>query len=397
MATARDLTGHGYNKPEPHYDESLTHVGRGTSMGELLRRYWHPVGLVGDATSTPKEVRVLGEDLILFRDGQGRPGLVHSRCAHRGTSLYYGTVDDRGIRCCYHGWLFDVEGHVLEQPCEPDLGARFRGKVRQPWYPVQEQYGLIFAYMGPPEKMPVLPRYDCFENLSPQEALKVDDTSIGTEGDVIMPVNWLQHFENMADPYHVPILHKKDFRQAPQHSFFKDTGRGIAVGPTELLPDGTPLIFIAEAVIPTLRVVTSPFEKARAVGWIMPIDDTHFRNYTVTRIVRDAPKRVLPPSVLALFNDPAVWKTKTREERREKPGDWEAQTGQGPQTIHSEEHLAMSDRGVVMLRKMLREQLKRIDRGEDPINVSFDPDTPPVKLMDGTFDPPPGWGEIAAE
>src|ERR1044072_8136534 len=119
MAAESHLEGHGYNRPAPTYFKELTEVGRGTPMGELLRGYWHPVGLVSDASSTPREVRILGEDLMLLRDGQGRPGLVHNRCCHRGTTLYYGTVEDRGIRCCYHGWLFDVEGHVLEQPCEP--------------------------------------------------------------------------------------------------------------------------------------------------------------------------------------------------------------------------------------------------------------------------------------
>ena len=106
---------------------------------------------------------MLGEDLILFRDKTGRPGLVQARCAHRGTTLYYGKVEERGIRCCYHGWLFDVEGRCLEQPCEPE-GGRFRDRVRQPWYPVQELYGLVFAYMGPPEKKPVLPRYDAWKS-----------------------------------------------------------------------------------------------------------------------------------------------------------------------------------------------------------------------------------------
>ena len=88
------------------------------------------------ATDTPRQVRALGEDLILFRDGAGRAGLVHARCCHRGTTLYYGKVEERGIRCCYHGWLFDAEGHCLEQPCEPE-GGLFRDKVRQPWYPVR--------------------------------------------------------------------------------------------------------------------------------------------------------------------------------------------------------------------------------------------------------------------
>ena len=125
---------------------------------------------------------------------------------HRGTSLYYGKVEERGIRCCYHGWLFDVQGHCLEQPCEPGGGAH-RGKVRQPWYPVQEQYGLIWAYLGPADKKPVLPRYECLETLEDGEFIEADDSSIGGGGPQVIPCNWLQHYENLVDPFHVVILH----------------------------------------------------------------------------------------------------------------------------------------------------------------------------------------------
>ena len=120
----------------------------GTPAGELLRRYWHPVARSSEATSLPRKVRILSEDLILFRDGRGRPGLVEPRCCHRGTTLYYGRVEDDGIRCPYHGWLFAVDGACLDQPCEPDRG-RNRASYRQPWYPVREYNGLVFAYMGP--------------------------------------------------------------------------------------------------------------------------------------------------------------------------------------------------------------------------------------------------------
>ena len=129
-----------YRMKPPSYRAEFTEVGRGKPMGELLRRYWHPVGLAADASDTPRKVRALGEDLVLFRDRQGRPGLLHARCCHRGTTLYYGKVEDDGIRCCYHGWKFDTKGHCLEQPCEPD-GGKFKDKARQPWYPLEERYG----------------------------------------------------------------------------------------------------------------------------------------------------------------------------------------------------------------------------------------------------------------
>ncbi len=135
-------TGTAYDLKQPTWNAELTEVGRGTPCGEYMRRFWHPVALSTDATSTPRNIKVLGEDLILFRDGRDRPGLLHPRCAHRGTTLYYGKVEDDGIRCCYHGWLFGVDGRCLDQPCEPE-GGLHRDRVRQPWYPVQEQYGLV--------------------------------------------------------------------------------------------------------------------------------------------------------------------------------------------------------------------------------------------------------------
>ena len=158
--------GTGYGRPPQHYDEELAKVGPGTPCGELMRRYWHPIALSEQATARPKQIKLLGEDLILFRDRKGRPGLLYPRCMHRGTTLFYGKVEDEGIRCCYHGWLFGVDGTCLDQPCEPEHGLH-RDVARQPWYPVEERYGLVFAYLGPAEKKPILPRYDILEELEP--------------------------------------------------------------------------------------------------------------------------------------------------------------------------------------------------------------------------------------
>src|SRR5512132_1414485 len=180
-------SGTGYGRPQPTSMRELTEVGAGTPMGELLRRYWHPVGLAGDATEIPRAMRVLGEELVLFRDRQGRPGLVYARCAHRGTTLYYGRVEERGIRCCYHGWLYDVEGRCLEQPCEP-AESTFKDRVFQPGYPCREYAGLVFAYMGPPERMPRLPQYDLVEE--GDGAITADGTSYGLGGGEILDCNW---------------------------------------------------------------------------------------------------------------------------------------------------------------------------------------------------------------
>ena len=367
----------------------LTEVGRRTPMGELMRRYWHPVGLLQDACSVPRRVRILGEDLILFRDGAGRAGLVHARCAHRGTTLYYGRVEERGIRCCYHGWLYDVEGHCLDQPCEPERGAKHRHSVRQPWHPVEERYGLVFAYLGPHEKKPVLPRYDALEELAPGEFLEADDSSIGSGGGVIVPCNWLQHYENLMDPYHVPILHGSfsgnqfvpEMGVMPQVEF-SPTPRGTKSVSVRTLEDGRTFHRVTEAVLPTLRVVPSPrvgrFGKVESIGWVVPIDDTSFRIYTAGRVSE--------PGQLGRQRSTMngkLWRELTEEEHQRFPGDWEAQTGQGPITLHAEEHLRTSDRGLVMLRRLLERQVDAVAKGEDPIGVSFDPHSAYVKLEAG--------------
>ena len=141
-------------------NEKLTRVGRGTPAGELLRRYWFPVGVANELTeNAPTQlVRILGETLVLFRDRKGRIGLLEDRCAHRGASLCYGRVEERGIACAYHGWLYDTKGDCLETPAEP-ADSKFHLTVKQRFYPVQTYAGLFWTYMGPGEA-PLLPKYD---------------------------------------------------------------------------------------------------------------------------------------------------------------------------------------------------------------------------------------------
>ena len=383
-------TGTAYGRPAPSYKRDLTEVGPGTPMGELLRRYWHPVGLAADASDVPRKVRVLGEDLILFRDKTGRPGLVYPHCAHRGTSLYYGKVEERGIRCCYHGWLFDVQGHCVEQPCEPELG-RARDKVRQPWYPVEERYGLVWAYMGPPEKKPVLPRYECLETLEPGEFLEADDRSIGGGGPQVIPCNWLQHYENLVDPFHVVILHSSfsGTQFVPQMAVMPEVSwdtTDISVRTLSLrkLPDGTTLRRISEAGLPTLRVIPSPrigrYGMVESLGWVLPIDDHSFRIYVVGRVREAGELRRMRTRM-----NGKLWEEMTEAEHRDFPNDVEAMVSQGVIAKHSEEHLATSDKGIVMLRRLLDAQLKAVAEGRDPAGTSFDPGAPPVHFQAGNW------------
>jgi len=385
--------GTAYGRPAPTYFKELAEVGPGTPMGELLRRYWHPIGMASDATDKPRKVRVLGEDLILFRDKTGRTGLVYPHCAHRGTSLYYGKVDEQGIRCCYHGWHFDVQGNCLNQPCEPN-GGRAREAKRQPWYPVQKQYGLIWAYMGPPERKPVLPRYECLENLDEGEFLEADDSSIGGGGPQIIPCNWLQHYENLVDPFHVVILHSgfSGTQFVPEMAVMPDvhwetTDLGVRTISLRTLPDGKTLRRISEAGLPTLRVIPSPRlgrngagGRVESLGWVLPIDDHHFRIYVVGRV-----REVGELSRMRTRMNGKLWEEMTEEEHQLYPNDIEAMVSQGVIAKHSEEHLATSDRGIVMLRRLLRQQLDAVAQGKDPAGVSFDADASPVYFSAGNY------------
>ena len=382
--------GTGYEMRKPAFKADLVQVGAGTPMGELLRRYWHPVGVGKDANAVPRRVRILGEDLILFRDGQGRAGLLHARCCHRGTTLYYGKVEHNGIRCCYHGWLFDPQGRCLEQPCEPQ-GGLFKDKVRQPWYPVEERYGLIFAYMGPPERKPVLPSYECLEVMGEGEFVEADDSSIGGGGPAIIPCNWLQHYENVVDPFHVPVLHGSF--SGPQFTLamasmpnvtFEASPRGVLARSTRKMDDGKTFYRVTEAALPTLRVVPNPrvaqFARVELIGWVLPIDDISFRIYVAGRVKNTGDIA----RMRSKFNGKDWWEM-GEEEHQRYPGDYEAQVGQGPITIHSEEHFAQSDRGVLIMRRMLEEQLAHLAAGRDPIGVSFDPAAQPIVFEAGNY------------
>ena len=171
--------------------------------------------------------------------------------------------------------------------------------MRQPWYPVEDRYGLVFAYLGPPEKKPVLPRYECLEVMGPGEFVEADDSSIGTGGIVIAPCNWLQHFENVVDPYHVPILHGSfsgaqfvEQMAAFPKVKFEYGPMGVKATSIRPGPDGKSFRRVTEAVVPTLRVVPNPqvaqYGMVELIGWTVPIDDTHYRIYVAGRVRRRA-------------------------------------------------------------------------------------------------------------
>ena len=390
-------TGTGYGRPRSSHDARLTEVGPGTPMGETLRRYWHPVANSSALTSdVPHRTRVLGEDLIVFRDGAGRPGVVFERCAHRGSSLYYGRIEEDGIRCCYHGWKFDVQGHCLEQACEPGLGRR-RDVARQPWYPVEERYGLVFVYMGPPERKPPLPRYDFFEELGEGESFFTEPPIPGQNvTGVISDFNWLQAFENAVDPVHAAWLHYTHSGQqfdgvgepdGLPHSWFDPytltekiqgydrTERGVMYRQRmeREEPDGTiaEIDWAVECQLPNIIMLPDfvriiPDLRHDCMIWNVPADDTSFRAFFSFRAT--GIDRLFRVIAAIKQNGKQFWEL-TEEEKQRFPGDFEAQGSQGPITQHSEETLATSDKGIVMLRRMLRQMVDDVEAGRDPLNA----------------------------
>jgi len=389
------LQGGGYGKPPGKSNDFLTLVEPGTPCGEFMRRYWHPVGIASKVTEDPKRVRILGEDLILFRDGQGRAGLLHENCAHRGTSLYYGKVESNGIRCCYHGWLFAVDGACVEQPCEPE-GGQHRDKCRQPWYPVQELYGLVFAYMGPLDVMPPLPRYDVLENLGPEEELQQEDQSFYIGGGVsqenpVAPYSWLQNFENVMDPFHVVILHSRfsgvQFREqmatmpAVQ---WEPCDHGVMYRSVRQSKEGR-FTRITQTLLPNVRIVPSiELEpgQGREVAWLVPVDSYHHRSFGVARVPKNVEPLYSRRSRMAVFEGKTWWEM-SEDEHKRFPGDYEAQSTQGRIPAHSDEHLATSDKGVVMLRRMITRQIRVVQEGGAPQGA--DQDSSMVSVKAGNF------------
>jgi phenylpropionate dioxygenase-like ring-hydroxylating dioxygenase large terminal subunit len=383
--------GGAYGRAPAHFNRTLVEVGPGTPCGELMRRYWQPIAASDRLRDLPLKVRVLGEDLVLFRDARGRPGLLYPRCMHRGTSLYYGRVEADGIRCCYHGWLFDTQGRCLDQPCEPE-GGRHRDNARQPWYPVQERYGLVFAYLGPQEKQPVLPLYDNLEEITAEESFWVSVGGFGSTGDnslSVVPYSWLHMNDNVMDPFHVHILHStfsgiqfhEAFALMPKVDFFY-ADHGVCYSAVRRLEDGTEIDRISSWLMPNIMSVPDiRFRIGRSAGvsWVVPVDDSHYIQAMVMKVPKDAAR-------LGIQMNGKSWGEMTEEEHQRFPGDFEAQAGQGPISLHSEEHLVTSDRGIMMQRRLLEQQIELVARGGDPLGVSFDPAGARVKVRSGNFE-----------
>ena len=377
MATPSNYIGSAYERSVPTWDDTFIQVDRDTPSGELLRRYWHPIAVACELGDLPHAVRVLGEDLVLFKTPGENFGLMYPRCIHRGTELIYGRVEDRGIRCCYHGWLFDCEGVCVERPCEPQDQQQAPSHYRQPWYPVQERYGLVFAYLGPPTQIPLLPSYDIFESVEDGYEIVADGTSIGSGGPEVMPCNWFQTHENVMDPFHVLVLHSSfsgeqfgSLMSIRPEIEWQTTEHGVISHQYRTFPDGRVLDRVTEVIQPTLRIVADPtlqrFGRVDNISWTLPIDETNTKIFTAMKwpIGQDRPWIGGMP-----MYEGKTWFELDDEGHQRYPGDYEAQVSQGAVTLHSEEHLATSDKGIALFRRQYKKAVQQVADGEDPPGI----------------------------
>ncbi|MDA0799680.1 MAG: Rieske 2Fe-2S domain-containing protein [Chloroflexi bacterium] len=374
-------------------NDRLTRVGPGTPMGTLMRRYWHPIAGSSELSeeNPTKEVRLLGEDLVLFRSTAGQIGLIEPSCPHRKANLSYGVPEPEGIRCAYHGWLFDENGNCVDQPSEP-AGSRFKDKVKIKAYRTEELGGLIFAYMGP-EPAPLLPRYE----------ILVRDGIRGAWS-VALPCNWLQCHENSLDPLHFQWLHrywggwqmnrrlppeKRDVFNAASAARgadhrkigFEITSYGVIkrrlVG-DETEQDahwrlGHPIFFPNILWVGTSLQFRVPVDDYNSLHMMLdwralePGESTNehvpFREVPFRKpngeidLVYDVPG---PNSFIAaaIAQDQAAWVI------------------EGAIMDRTTERLGVSDVGIIMFRRMLEEQMQLVESGSgDPMNTYRDPAT----------------------
>ena len=366
-----DFRGHDrqhvwHEKPDPE----LTEVGPGTPCGEYLRRFWMPVAMTDQVGDLPYRIRILGEDLILFRETGGKLGLVHLHCAHRNMSLEFGIIEEGGIRCSYHGWKYGVDGTIQERPCEPE-GSRLKEGACLGAYPVIEYKGIAFAYLGPKNTIPSFPVFDTFDE----------------EGDEMIPYliespcNWLQVMENAWDPFHVVYLHTKAvriqfidaFAEMPKIEFFERPFGEFYTNTRRV--DDFIWIRIHDKMLPSFTQNGGHFpvpDQSRYFGrcglsrWITPVDDTqtlviawrHFRE-------GDDPKGLTNRDEVGYGVTDFYGQGPDRpyEQRQRDPGDYDAWVSQGPINIHKNEHQGVTDRGVALVRRKLRKAIRNIQDG----------------------------------
>jgi phthalate 4,5-dioxygenase oxygenase subunit len=389
-------------------NDLITRIGPGTPAGILMRRYWQPAALVDElAGNRPlKAVRLLGEDLVLFRDEQGRYGLIERACPHRGTDLAFGRLEDGGLRCAFHGWLFDVAGQCLETPAEPE-GSRMCENIRQRAYPVVEKSGILFAYLGPGEP-PAWPAFDCF--VAPASH------TFAFKG--LIECNWLQSLEVGIDPAHTSFLHRffhdedaskgygKLFRDnsidsdMPMTRLMREfprprieiepTGYGMRIVTLRRISEARTHVRVTNLVFPHTFVIPMSSEMT-ITQWHVPIDDTRHYWYAIfTSFAAPVDKEEMRRQRLALYELPDY------VPRKNKHNDYgfdpheqanETFTGMGADiNVHDQwacesmgviqdrtrEHLGQSDKAISAYRRLLRGAIADAGNGGGALPMLLD-------------------------
>jgi 5,5'-dehydrodivanillate O-demethylase len=376
----------------------LTCTCPGKPAGELFRRYWQPVGLSSEITSggKPREVKVLGEELVLFRDQDGRLGLLGLHCPHRLCSLAYGRVEDGGIRCPFHGWLLNREGKCLEQPAEPEP---FTDKINHPAYPCQELGGLIFAYLGPRDKMPLLPRYEVL--VRDDGTRKVDYYLINS--------NYLQNVEGAVDTVHAPYLHmdrwsqcKTELARLPKpETEFRETDFGIWQKSRLALPGPNgPFVdvmyghfFMPAGFIRIQDSLRGHGDIKKYQSWYVPVDDTHTMRFQASLAPfcthggkayqwKPEPEGFVQPGAENDYYRSYEAINTISGIPTNAPGtaikgflvqDNMANETQGPIEDRTQEHLGAHDKVLAALRTMLLVAMENVRKGKDPKHILRNP------------------------
>jgi nitrite reductase/ring-hydroxylating ferredoxin subunit len=385
-------------------NELMTRVGPGTPCGKLLRRYWQPVALTDEMTGPRpvKAVRLLGEDLVLFRE-QNRYGLIERHCAHRGADLAYGRLENGGLRCSFHGWLFDAAGKCLETPAEPQ-GSRLCEHIRLRAYPVVEKSGILFAYLGEGEA-PAFPHFDAF--IAPPEY------TFAFKG--YWDCNWLQALEVGIDPAHASWLHKffededpaasygRQFRGTPSDSDLpiskvlrefdrpeirvERTDYGMRLQTLRRISDAHTHIRVTNVIFPQAFVI--PMNAEMTISqWHVPVDDggcywysifTSFGAKVDQETMRNQRLKTYPaPDYRPVFGRHNSWGFDPEEQARKTftgmgfdiniHDQWACES-QGRIADRTRENLGTTDKGIVLYRRLLVDAIRKSEAGEAPMMV----------------------------
>lgn len=364
-------------------NELLTRTGPGTPMGELLRRYWLPALLseeIPEPDCPPARVRLLGEELVAFRDSQGRVGLLDEHCSHRGTSLFYGRNEECGLRCIYHGWKYDVEGNVLETPAEPP-DSTLKHKVHHEAYPCREIAGMIFTYMGPKEKMPLFPDFEWLR-------LPKGQTFVIK---AFQECNYLQGLEGDCDSSHLSYLHSTNYEAYRQSDgrpalIAEEAEFGVRMVAIRRAGPDTNYVRVTNFIMPSTGHVSA---KSNRVHYWAPIDDTHSWKYSfcfstegpISEEEKLSLKAEVGPDYKKIRN---IHNNYLQDRQRQKTESYTGIEGflaqdscvtesMGSTCNRAKEHLGKSDVSVIAVRRFLFNAVRSFQAGEEPPCLAREP------------------------